>query len=572
LNLIVLDIEDLFGGQTRLRRNASSADIVVLPARPETAAWVSRTTQIACEPAFHADLEDLQQSLGALLTDIISMSPLTFAGLDLSACLEYVGWLSLVQLVRDALVLRQTSAAVSRSKGAGIRARWITGRRETAGLLGLLSADRRFEWTVETWPEPRYAESRIGDARPRMLPLTVSALRDSVARRPRGTYSLATWSELSALRRSARGDSRPALLLPVSPAAAIAHLSPRRALEVGWSANVLALQCVRSVVPPVARWFAKTFPEFPMCRGLLSSLEDYLAAGIKSCVWPALASAAMVLGDYVRPPSAVLVGNDVTPGFRAAVLAASAKGIKSIMVQHGLFAMRLLHDRPLADRIGVWGPAGKAWIESCGVDPARIDIVGHPTLRLRAPSRTTERPPLRHRRLRVLYLSSCPYSGFHLDEDQCVSLRYLAAAYEACRTVGAQLVARPHPSERSGTWGLSVDDESVPYRVDLGPSVTHSVACADIVVTTASTTVLDALSLGKPVVLFQLEPTSLLGYDEVGIFHRASSATDLAEVLESIDPHAGPSASECAAALGYLAGPLDGHMGERLAMAAGLTT
>lgn len=110
--------------------------------------------------------------------------------------------------------------------------------------------------------------------------------------------------------------------------------------------------------PPVQRWL----------RGMWQQQATTIGA------W----SAALAEHFKQGRPSLLVLDEDATPFARAAIVAARAQGIPSVVVQHGVPRVRFGFAPLAADRIFAWGAASRDQLVQWGIPPEKITITGSP--------------------------------------------------------------------------------------------------------------------------------------------------------------------------------------------------
>jgi hypothetical protein len=247
--------------------------------------------------------------------------------------------------------------------------------------------------------------------------------------------------------------------------------------------------------------------------------------------------------DFLRNarPGVIVLGNDLGTLERLFIQYGRDLGIPTLLVQDGVIPLheagstredasrRMLHKimegaglrmadpRPYgqngADRIAVIGEAVKRWLISQGVSSERIVVTGQPRYDfLHALRQGTAQPQgLDGLGLpegqRIILFSSQPY------------LRYRACGETTARNiwqtvidgvkglgVGHHLVAKLHPAEDLDWTRHWLGDDFPPeWTLTRDTEVMSLTFRADALVTVASTTALEAICLGKPVVLLETD-------------------------------------------------------------------
>lgn len=305
------------------------------------------------------------------------------------------------------------------------------------------------------------------------------------------------------------------------------------------------------------------------------------------------------------PPNVVVLGNDLGILERLFIAQARPMGIPSLLVQDGVIALRpmpvaqvspstrlvravlvalglrLTDPKPYgqngADRIAVMGEAVAHWLVQQGVPKERIVSTGQPRYDVLYALRQGIAQPNGLESLhlplgqRIILFASQPYLRYGMFAE--------AEAREIWRTViagiqglgaGYHLVAKLHPAEDlewTRHWlGNDFPPEWTLCRdVDTFSLLYH----ADALVTLFSSTALEALCLGKPVVRLDMGrlPESI-PYAERGAALQASSASELTEHLHRAIHDEATRARVAQAREAFLAafaGPLDGQASLRVA-------
>jgi hypothetical protein len=238
-----------------------------------------------------------------------------------------------------------------------------------------------------------------------------------------------------------------------------------------------------------------------------------------------------------RQPAAVVLGNDLGIIERTFIGEGRRLGIPSLLVQDGVVALgetcataakgptRLLQDvltvlgvhpsspkcygQNGANRIAVMGPAVARWLVSQGVPSGRIAVTGQPCYdRLFELREGLTQPESREAlglpaEQRIVLFSSQPYLRYRLC-DEATARCIWQTVIEGVRGLGAghRLVAKLHPAEdleftRKWLGDAFPREWTLTRDADVFSLTWH----ADVVVTVASTTALEAIYLGKPVVV-----------------------------------------------------------------------
>lgn len=308
---------------------------------------------------------------------------------------------------------------------------------------------------------------------------------------------------------------------------------------------------------------------------------------------------------HAEQPSVVVLGNDMGSLERLFIAEARQRGIPSLLVQDGVIAlrpmpaeavslhvrvvraalnalgMRLPDSKPYgqngADRIAVMGSAVAEWLATQGVPKERIVVTGQPRYDSLCALREGTTLPTGldslhlPERDKIILFCSQPYLRYNVcDEAKARSIWRTVIDGVKWLGAGHHLVAKLHPAEDlewTRRWlGTDLPSE---WTLTRDADVLSLLARADALVTLISSTALEAICLGKPVVLLDLgimpEPVP---YSEAGAALRARSAEELVQRLREA-LHDGATRQRLAEAreaflLAY-AGPLDGQASLRVA-------
>jgi UDP-N-acetylglucosamine:LPS N-acetylglucosamine transferase len=303
----------------------------------------------------------------------------------------------------------------------------------------------------------------------------------------------------------------------------------------------------------------------------VAALETRLAyVGMAERLWlMRLGADAEALLDAVRPR--VVVGFHFLPRLATPlVVAARRRGIRTVCCQHGLIPA-LDYRSPWYDEYLVFNEYTAKVIRPMVGEAARIRVVGSPALDGLAgwaPESTGargEKP--------VVLIATQPNdpAGSEAKDDW-----WFAVMARACAAAGAEAQVKLHPQQ-------SAEREGEMYRRALekagcsGTIVAHGtadlrdlIATCDVFVSQFSTTILDALAIGKPVVFVELrEGPPFYPFDDFGAAIRVTRAEEAEEALRramSEEGRAEMQAARAAFAVRHLE-PMDGKAMERMAEA-----
>jgi hypothetical protein len=216
---------------------------------------------------------------------------------------------------------------------------------------------------------------------------------------------------------------------------------------------------------------------------------------------------------------------------RAALLACRARGVRSLALQHGILYPKYYsyrhdadeQDSPRPDRTAVFGEAAVRFLrEQGGYAEAALVVTGSPKFDdLLHAARAWERDALR-RRLGVaagerLLVVASRHRGIR-ETHQSIGSAFpgLARAVEALD--GVRCVVKPHPAEPPDAYAAEIAAAGA-TRVALATAGEDLIAllhAADALVTVESLSAVEALVLGRPVLILNM-PTNLRALVEQGV-------------------------------------------------------
>lgn len=246
----------------------------------------------------------------------------------------------------------------------------------------------------------------------------------------------------------------------------------------------------------------------------------------------------------------ILLSNDVFPHHKALVQVAKGLKIRSVLVQHGIIAGELAHDKLLVDTAVLWGPFSEKWYRNLGNDGVDFEIIGNPHFDHYALLKPFE-IDRRRRELQDRY-NITPADRVVVFATQWEALLSAGNFFgdikrvlftlvdEALSKPYITLLLRLHPGENESsitTYQRYIDKLGLGYRVviDRQLELIDSLIVSDVVVTAASTVGLEAMLLNKPVIVVNLtgRPSSV-PYVEYGAATGAYSRTELGQALDEV--------------------------------------
>ncbi len=232
---------------------------------------------------------------------------------------------------------------------------------------------------------------------------------------------------------------------------------------------------------------------------------------------------------HTVPISCVVVGTTEDSLSRSIVAVASAKGIPSICMQHGLI-IREDECLPIfSTKQAVYGKFEKEWCESKGVTENRIEIIGHPRFDEIFTKRLNR--PLHKIWKKSVLIATQP--------DNRAKWKQLINCLMKDTTI--EIIIKPHPIEIKNKDYLSfkmLSSGSKRVKLISNPRIHlyDILASVNVVVVDASTVGLEAMLMGKTVVVLKNDSTNY--YDKLGNFVQPNPEI-LAEYIKKVlrDPY-----------------------------------
>lgn len=276
---------------------------------------------------------------------------------------------------------------------------------------------------------------------------------------------------------------------------------------------------------------------------------------------PYLAVEAVAIGQYLDAvrPDGVAIASDQHRIGRLTVAAARQRGIRSIVLQHGLPQSTVGYLPVVADAVATWSPASASWFVAHGTDPTRIAVTGNPRLDRRTSTFNGDRGAVHV----LLALSPTAVA------TNAALVHAVVAATIALQ--GARLTIKLHPGQSDWSFvdpivhGAGIGDRVVVRRHEpLEPLL----RTASVVVVHRSTVAVEALVAGRPVVVHRVgdEPTTA----DLELASLALPVTDdvpaLTTVLSELSNRTAADAylADRRPAIEWVAGPMDGRSAQRI--------
>jgi hypothetical protein len=236
-------------------------------------------------------------------------------------------------------------------------------------------------------------------------------------------------------------------------------------------------------------------------------------------------------------PHAVVVLQDAWGLPLALVAAARARGVPSVVMQHGIPAQ---YSPLAADEGFMWGDYGKRFFLSRDKDmEGRVQVTGNPTRGDRVIH--VDADPLRDRlciprKARLIFFIGQPYVGLTASDSPTFWERHVHGIFTAVSDLeNSFLLVRPHPSEQVLAYEEAARAVGARnYTVNRKEDLISCLNAADLVVICNSTVSIDAMLLKKRLLVFDVswdEPG--IPFEDLGGVPRVSRVEELSAGLEA---------------------------------------
>ena len=210
-----------------------------------------------------------------------------------------------------------------------------------------------------------------------------------------------------------------------------------------------------------------------------------------------------------RKPKALLLWTDVEVFERICTLIAKEQGIPSLVAQHGIFSTEIEKEKNdriwitgftpmLADRIAIWGPFFKKELEKKGIPDHKIVITGTPKFDFLKSRRFK---PAEFRK-KIGVKESETLVTLIMSSDHYMEFRMIDMAFKALKKFpGCKFVVKVHPSEAKGKYLKMAEKLGKSAIVLQAEDLYELMNASALVVVHASTVGIEAVALGKPVIV-----------------------------------------------------------------------
>lgn len=244
--------------------------------------------------------------------------------------------------------------------------------------------------------------------------------------------------------------------------------------------------------------------------------------------------------------AAVLLASDCTPYDRCILMAAKNNRIYSGVVQHGVLVEPSGHNKIIADNIFVWGEAAKKWYEKYGNDPERCIVTGNPKHDeiIKSISEGFSSKDFKEKLSipsgsRVITILTNFVDGFCVSNSELENFEMIDSVLTA---VGSKndffVIVKLHPSETLKYYRAFQTKIRTKYKnimfiknIDLMALLNIS----DIIVSWYSSTVVEAMLLKRPAIIFDYTTKrSLVPYEKYGAVLKVKNREGMKDAILNI--------------------------------------
>ena len=277
--------------------------------------------------------------------------------------------------------------------------------------------------------------------------------------------------------------------------------------------------------------------------------EDLAGTLLLQLPWAVRCYEEMTAALQAVRPAAVCLYAEGSGWGRAAVAACRGAGVPTLAIQHGIIYPRYfsyLHDPddgdcPRPDRTAVFGAAARRFlIEEGRYAPESLVVTGSPKFdALLEAARSWDREALRARfgveeGERLLVVAS-RYRSIRPTTHQSIGSAFAGLVRAVEGMDGVRLLVKPHPAEPAGAYVADIRAAGARRSRVLPPStdLLELLFAADALVTVESLSAVEALVLGRPVLILNM-PSNLREMVERGVALGAKTGEDPADAVRRL--------------------------------------
>ena len=274
--------------------------------------------------------------------------------------------------------------------------------------------------------------------------------------------------------------------------------------------------------------------------------------------------------SHLCPNASLLTSGDAPTYARTLIAVARECGIPSTSIQHGLMGEPNGHSIVRADAIAAWGSATEPWHRQHAPQTARFIVTGYPPFDSLAARALYALPLPRTARPFTVVVCTSFIADFSVSASESANLAMLEAVLDWARRGDVRVVQKMHPGEEPSyyaTAAAALGWSSGRFTMTNEPILHDLLESSDLLVTAYSSTALESVMLGTPVIVCDFTERHLLSVDRVpGVtiaysIDELSTQLDAARVAERPDRDSLASSPQLAE---YIAA-LDGRAAERVA-------
>ena len=209
---------------------------------------------------------------------------------------------------------------------------------------------------------------------------------------------------------------------------------------------------------------------------------------------------------YASPRARLLMSHDVTAYNRVLVDTARRFGVASIGIQHGITAETNGHSVAHVDTLATWGPQAEAWYRAHARQTATFVVTGNPRFDGLAKREVRANPPSPIPNPFTITVCTGFVSHFSTGASEYENLRMLHTVIEWARSQpGVRVIHKMHPGEEPEYYrasGQALGWDPLTLTTTREPILYDVLERSDVLVAAYSSTVLEALVLGTPAIVF----------------------------------------------------------------------